>query len=165
MTCCRDPAYQCEDNKSSHLNCTGIAEFGGCVTEVPWIALMLQKECPHSCGLCEVSFCADKSEMCPLLAEICNHKIHEAAASNNCADSAPECHGIRNLCHVPEFAGVMKEKCKRTCNFCEVDTTHKTACKDSMMSCPLWDRIGFCADKGYTVQQKRYYCMKTCGYC
>lgn len=59
--------------------------------------------------------------------------VHEAAASNNCADSAPECHGIRNLCHVPEFAGVMKEKCKRTCNFCEVDTTHKTACKDSMM--------------------------------
>ncbi|VDD90257.1 unnamed protein product [Enterobius vermicularis] len=58
----------------SRLNCAKIAEVGGCVTEVPWIGAMLQQECPHSCGLCEVSFCADKSEMCPLLSEICNHK-------------------------------------------------------------------------------------------
>ncbi|VDD90256.1 unnamed protein product [Enterobius vermicularis] len=92
MTCCRDPAYQCENNRNSRLNCTGIAEAGGCITEVPWIALMLQQECPHSCGLCEISSCVDENELCPLLSEICNHK---------------------------SWFQFMEEMCPRTCNSCK----------------------------------------------
>lgn len=59
--------------------------------------------------------------------------MQKTAASDNCADSFPECHKNRNLCNVPEYTKMMKEKCKKTCNFCKDNTTNVTACTDLMI--------------------------------
>lgn len=62
-----------------------------------------------------------------------NFTAQKTAASNNCVDIAPNCSENRNLCHLPVYTEIMKEKCKKTCSFCKDNATNQTACTDFMI--------------------------------
>lgn len=59
--------------------------------------------------------------------------VHQTAVSNNCADTAINCNENQNLCHMPQYVNIMKEKCKKTCNFCDDNTTNKIPCADFIL--------------------------------
>jgi len=58
----------------------------------------------------------------------------------------------------------MKEKCRKTCGFCET-TALLNLCKDTSGECKKWEDLGYCAPTSDFRDYMEENCMRTCKFC
>ncbi|XP_074663007.1 uncharacterized protein LOC141915394 [Tubulanus polymorphus] len=92
-----------------------------------------------------------------------------AATKIRCSDSLSRCasYARYGYCEHEQHKSYMKERCKKSCGFCEDDDSSggsKSKCVDIQTDCLTWKRQGFCQHSNYK-QYMMNNCPKTCSFC
>ncbi|CAJ0590389.1 unnamed protein product [Cylicocyclus nassatus] len=159
--CCKTAKFDCKDDET--FDCDKVKKANQC--KDPWKSqLNLVDKCPKTCGLCEEK-------------------------NGDCQDKEPNCDETQ--CKNSDFQAAMKVNCKKTCNFCDEQTTAAadttapaettTVAEETTASatteptttppcgndprCAKWVQNGFCTNTLYPEDYKIKYCGKACGKC
>ncbi|CAJ0577405.1 unnamed protein product, partial [Mesorhabditis spiculigera] len=139
--CCLSAAFTCTNKEFPRVNCKTVTQKQ--CNDVLW-RQMLAEDCPNVCGFC---------------------------LEGGCVDAAVECANDKSICRNTDTQEFAKTNCKKTCGYCNNNSTSSTtrgytgaSCMDSS-NCVTWQKNGFCTSSFYTTEVKRYYCPKMCGMC
>ncbi|KAK0415131.1 hypothetical protein QR680_011788 [Steinernema hermaphroditum] len=193
-TCCKDPAYSCENTPGS-VDCEKMKPFCG-YADAPTKRLV-KNFCPATCGLCDPapatdSTCKDNPEFnCPIMDQYCNDfQFKDTMAQNcpvtckacgqqggsgstgvsagsqdDCRDDAKNCGDFYAWCNREDYA-FLKQKCRKTCGVCVARPNGAVDCRDTNKNCQAWQsKHGYCQMAFYSVEHKKTNCRKTCNLC
>ncbi|KAK0415196.1 hypothetical protein QR680_011821 [Steinernema hermaphroditum] len=192
-TCCKDPAYSCENTPGS-VDCEKMKPFCG-YTDAPTKRLV-KNFCPATCGLCDPapatdSTCKDNPEFnCPVMEQYCNDfQFKDTMAQNcpvtckacgqqgggstgvsvgsqdDCRDDAKNCGDFYAWCNREDYA-LLKQKCRKTCGVCVARSSGTVDCRDANKNCQAWQsKHGYCQMAFYSLEHKKTNCRKTCNLC
>ncbi|KAH7707664.1 MFT1 protein [Aphelenchoides avenae] len=77
-------------------------------------------------------------------------------------DRDPNCDRYSGLCNNAAYKATMTQNCALTCARAS-GAAPPAPCVDRNPSCASWGN--FCRNSYYSVEQKKYYCQKTCNFC
>jgi len=116
----------------------------------------VRRECPKTCGTCSASNQTMNGTAIP--------PGGSTPSGGSCNDLATNCAQNAILCNDPTYSALMHSQCQKTCGFCNGGGSNGN-CVDCSPNCALWVSNGFCRNNGYTDQQKRDNCAKSCNLC
>lgn len=143
-------------------SCAAWGELGECDgNNSEWT----RKLCPHTCGICALAWCVDKSDACPHWARQGECELSPDYMNRECPTScgacAPSCVDANEHCRewssggqCTENAEFMHLHCPVTCGVCT------STCKDTHDDCPGWARNGECSTNPRYVPRT---CPFSCG--